>query len=78
MIEQWTPDLLTLSTTFYDLSVSCDLFSNAEMRQFGASGTEVLKGAKKPNLVLWERKETLGEGESKFLTFEQEWHCHCR
>ena len=38
MIEK--PDALTLFSTFYDLSVSCDLFSKAEMRQFGASGNQ--------------------------------------
>ena len=34
------PDLLTLSTTFYDLSVPRNLFSNVKIRQLGASGTE--------------------------------------
>ena len=43
MIETSRPDLLTLSTTFYDLSLSHNLFSKAEVRQFGASGTEGLK-----------------------------------
>ena len=42
MIQKPRPDLLTLSTTFYDLSVSCNLFSKAEMRQFGALGTQGL------------------------------------
>ena len=42
MIEKPRPDLLTLSTTFYDVSVLCNLFSKAEMRQFGASGTDGL------------------------------------
>ena len=37
MIEKWTPDLLTLPTTFYDVSVLCNRFSKTEMRQFGAS-----------------------------------------
>ena len=32
------PDLLTLSTTFYNVSVLCTLFLMAEMRQFGAIG----------------------------------------
>ena len=40
MIEKPRLDLLTLSTTFYDLSVSCNRFSKTEMRQFGASGTD--------------------------------------
>ena len=35
-------DLLTLSTPFYGLSVSYNLFPKAEMRQFSASGTEGL------------------------------------
>ena len=34
---------MTLSTTFYDVSVSCNRFSKTEMRQFGASGTDGLK-----------------------------------
>ena len=42
MIEKPRPDLLTLSTTFYDGSVSRNLFLKSEMRQFGASGTEGL------------------------------------
>ena len=43
MIEKPRPDLLTLSTTFYNLSVSRNLFSKAEMRLgLGASGTEGL------------------------------------
>ena len=33
MIGKTRPDLLTLSTIFYNLSVSCNLFSQAEMRQ---------------------------------------------
>ena len=42
MIEKPRPDLLTLSTTFYDLSVSRNLFSKAKIRQFGESGIEGL------------------------------------
>ena len=34
-----TPDVLTLSASFYDLPVSRNLFSKAELRQFGSSGT---------------------------------------
>ena len=41
--EKTTPDLLTPSTTFYDVSVSCNIFSKAEMRQFGASGNHRIK-----------------------------------
>ena len=43
MIEKPRPVLLTQPTEFYDLSVSRNLFSKAEMRQFGASGTEGLR-----------------------------------
>ena len=42
MLEKLWRDLLTLSTTFYDLSVSRNLFSKADMRQFGASVTDGL------------------------------------
>ena len=35
MTEKPRIDLLTLSSSFYDLSVSCNLLSKAEMRQFG-------------------------------------------
>ena len=41
MIER-TPVLLTSFTTFYDLSVSCSLFSKAEMRQFGANAYAIV------------------------------------
>ena len=36
------PDFLPLSMTFYDLSVSHNLFSKAEMRQFSPARTEGL------------------------------------
>ena len=36
-------DILTLSPTFYDLSVSRDFFSKAEVRKLSAPGTEGLK-----------------------------------
>ena len=36
------PDLLTPFTTFY-VSVSCNHFSEAEMRQFGASGNQSMR-----------------------------------
>ena len=36
------PGLLTLSAIFYELSDSYNIFSKAELRQFGASGTEGL------------------------------------
>ena len=44
MIETLRPDVLTQSTLFQDVSVSCNLFSKAEIRQFGAARTERLKG----------------------------------
>ena len=40
MIEKRRPDVLTLSTTFYDFSVSRNLFLMVETRQFGASGNQ--------------------------------------
>ena len=43
MIERRRPDVLTLSAIFYDLSLSRDLLSKAEIREFGAAGTEGLK-----------------------------------
>ena len=42
MIEKSRPVLLTFSTAFYDLSVLRNLFSKAEIRQFGVSGFEGL------------------------------------
>ena len=39
MIEKPWLDRLTLSTTFYDFSVSHNLSAEAEMRKFDASGT---------------------------------------
>ena len=42
MIEKLLPDVLTLSTTLYDLSVSRNLSYKAKIRQFGVSGTEGL------------------------------------
>ena len=45
MIGKPRPDLLTLSTTFYDLAVSRNPLSKAEMRQFDVSGTVLLNDA---------------------------------
>ena len=42
-IEKLTLDVLTLSVTLYDLSVSRNLFVKGEKRQFSAAGTEVLQ-----------------------------------
>ena len=53
MIEKWTPDLLTQPTTFYDLSVSRNLVFKAEMRLFGASGTDRLRGEFPANIGLF-------------------------
>ena len=41
------PDFFQLSTTFYDLSVSLNLFSKAEMRQCGAWGGSAYETAGK-------------------------------
>ena len=38
--RKWTPDLFTLYTTFYDVSVLSYLFSKTEMSQFGESGNQ--------------------------------------
>ena len=48
MIEKPRPDVLTLSQTFYDLSVSCNLFLKTAMRKFGAAGTEGSSGIFSP------------------------------
>ena len=45
MVEKPRSDRVTLYNTFYDLSVSRNLFSKAKMRQFGESGTEGLTGS---------------------------------
>ena len=47
MIEKPRPDLLTLSTTFYDLAVSFNLFSKPENRQIGDSGNRGVKAFEK-------------------------------
>ena len=38
MIEKPRPDILTLPTIFYDLSVSRNIFSKGEMGKFDESG----------------------------------------
>ena len=43
MIQKPQSDLLTLSMTFYNLSVSRNPFSRAKVRQFGQSGIEGLR-----------------------------------
>ena len=40
MIEKERPDLVTLSTTSYFISVSQNLFSKFKMRRMSAAGTE--------------------------------------
>ena len=42
MIETPRPGVLTLFTTFYDLSVSRNIFSKVEKRIFGATGIKGL------------------------------------
>ena len=48
MIEKRRPDILTVCTKFYDFSVSRDLFSNAEMHQFGANGNQRILECREP------------------------------
>ena len=48
MIEKPQPDLLTQLTTFYDLSVSCNLFWKDEMRRLGASGSPRIWDCREP------------------------------
>ena len=40
MIRKSRPDLLAIPSTFYDVSVSCNIFFKAKMRQFVASGNQ--------------------------------------
>ena len=54
--ERWTPDLLTLPTTFNDVSVSCNRFSKIESRHLRASGTDGLRNFKsilRVNALFW-------------------------
>ena len=46
VIEKPRPGLLTLSAIFYELSDTYNLFSKAEMRQFGALGTDWLNSTR--------------------------------
>ena len=48
MINKRWPDVLALSTTFNDLSVSRNLFSKVKWRQFGASGNERIWDFREP------------------------------
>ena len=63
MIEKSLPDLLTLSTTFYDVSVLCNRFLKAQKAQIWAGGNAGVKKQgvkqylKKTNLVQWEQKD---------------------
>ena len=41
MIEKQGLDVLTLSTTLYDLSVSRNLFQKTDMREFGSNGNRI-------------------------------------
>ena len=47
MTEKRWPDVLTQSTTLYDLSVTHNLFPKTEIYKFGAASTQ---GVKTPNL----------------------------
>ena len=46
MIEKPRPDLLTLATTFYDVSVLCNRFLKARKAQIWVSGNKGVKRAK--------------------------------
>ena len=54
MIQKWRPDVLTTCTTFYDLPVSCNLFSKTEMRKLAPTVTNAY--------------ETYGNRRVKFLS----------
>ena len=45
-MEKWTPEIMTLSATLYDVSAYCNRSFKTEIRQFDASGTEGLSGWK--------------------------------
>ena len=49
LIQRWTPEILTLFSTIYDVPVSCNRFSKVEMRQCRPSGTERLVKNLQPN-----------------------------
>ena len=70
-VQKPRPDLLTLSTTFYDLSVSQNLYSKAEIRQFRESGTEGLK--RKYDLGVNSDKQWLVTQVSQFLSAGLSW-----
>ena len=53
IIEKLTPDLLTLPTTFHDVSVSSNPFLKTEMHQLGASGTDGLNVFLEGKIVLF-------------------------
>ena len=48
MIEKPTLDVLTLSTTSYDVSIPRNFFSKAEMRQFGAGENQRIWDCREP------------------------------
>ena len=51
MIENRQPDVSKVSTKFYECSVSRNLFSRAEMRQFGAARVDGLNSIKMPGAI---------------------------
>ena len=51
VLQKWTPEILTLSATFYDLSVSRYIFSKAKKRQFWRSENRGVK-ITHPNVTL--------------------------
>ena len=52
MIGKSRPNLLAIPSTFYDVSVSCNIFFKAKMRQFVASGNQRISYAVNW-IVLW-------------------------
>ena len=69
MIEKPRPDLLTLSTTFYDVSVLCNRFLKAQKAQIWQGGNA---GVKKLRKILknWTdnmRKKTVRKSQEKLV-----------
>ena len=78
MIEKPLPDLLTLSTTFYDLSVSRNLFSKAVMRRIGSSGTEWLKCVWRVNFQSQKDVDYVFKGDDDMLVIPDNLAYHIR
>ena len=65
LIGNLRPDLFTQSTTLYDLSVSWNVFSKAEMRQFGIGSRGVKGGG-----AIWRVIDCIG-----FITQKSRLNC---